>query len=228
MLCLLKYMHRDLSAAPKYCNCNYQLAACKQNIAMGNDIQLNTAEACSRPGCLCETFRWQAASQLAKRLGLFSRGSAKSQGQRKWRSSVIAHSLRKVSSHLHRHRHSESLMTSYLRMQAAAAAAEPKATGIEGQTDRGKDRQCGGHDLGQLKRQHDGQLIRQTDGPDTETCCPGATAACSVDIQSLQVSAYSLTLRESGLQGVGSGLLHGEQRRTAGVRYSTSLIGFPR
>ena len=32
--------------------------------------------------------------------------------------------IRKVSSHLHRHRHSESLMASYLRMQAATAEAE--------------------------------------------------------------------------------------------------------
>lgn len=117
-------------------------------------------------------------------------------------------------------------MTSYLRMQAAAAAVEPKASGLKGQTARGKDRQYRGHEQGQLERQRDGQLNRQDDrkGPENGTCCPGPTAACSVDVQSLQVSGYSLTLRDNGLQGVGSGLLHGEQSQTAGV----CSIGCPR
>ena len=184
----------------------------------------------ARDQVVCESSRWQAASQLAKKMGLFSRGSARSQGPRKRRSSVIAHSIRKVSSHLHRHRLSESLMTSYLRMQAAAAAAGSKPAGIEGQTARGKDRQDRGHDQGQLERQHDGQLDRQIDrkGGSPDTCRPGTTAACSVDVESLQVSGYSLTLRESGLEGIGSGLLHGEQSQNEGVCCSACLIGCPR
>lgn len=117
-------------------------------------------------------------------------------------------------------------MTSYLRMQAAAAAAEPKATGVEGQTARGKDRQYRGHDQGQLEGQHDGQQVDRKGGrADTGICCPGTTAACSVDVESLQVSGYSLTLRESGREGIGSGLLHGDQ---TGVCCSACVIGCPR
>lgn len=85
--------------------------------------------------------RWQAASKLANRLGLFSRGSVKTQAQRERRNSVITNSIRKVSSHLHRHRHSESLMVSYLRMQAAAADAHPACPGREGQAEKQNERQ---------------------------------------------------------------------------------------
>ncbi|KAL0024178.1 hypothetical protein WJX77_004493 [Trebouxia sp. C0004] len=105
--------------------------------------------------------RWQAASKLANRLGLLSRNSGKrgSQQQRKRPEVGISHSIRKVSSRLHRHRHSESLMTSYLRMQAATAEAEV-ATGrqlsresfsqqavpvTEGAMGRHIDRQPDGH-----------------------------------------------------------------------------------
>ena len=74
--------------------------------------------------------RWQAASKLANRLGLLSKGPGKARKagkagtQRKQHDGGISSSIRKVSSRLHRHRHSESLMTSYLRMQAATAEPE--------------------------------------------------------------------------------------------------------
>jgi len=114
--------------------------------------------------------RWQAASKLANRLGLLSRhsGKQKSQKQRKHPEVGISHSIRKVSSRLHRHRHSESLMTSYLRMQAATAEAEvatgrhtdkqrrreffsKQATAVtEVATGRQMDRQPDGHIQGEL------------------------------------------------------------------------------
>ena len=179
-----------------------------------------------RPALLV-TFRWQAASKLAKRLGLFSKGSVKSQAQRKQRNSFIGNSVRKVSSHLHRHRHSKSLMASYLRMQAAAAPAGPESRGREGQTAGQKDRQYTGHDQGQLERQHGGQakrlVDRQDGGPDTGTCCCNKATTCSVDMQSVQVSGYSHTLKASGLVAVDSELLHGGQSQPAS-RYCIAKV----
>lgn len=111
-------------------------------------------------------------------------------------------------------------MASYLRMQAAAAApAGPESPGREGQTAGQKDRQYTGHNQAQLEKQHDGQakrLVDRQDGaPDTGTCCCDKATACSVDVQSVQVSGYSYTLRASGCVGAGSGLLHKERSQAA-------------
>lgn len=141
-------------------------------------------------------FRWQAASKLANRLGLLSTSPVKKQPQRRHRSSPIANSIRKVSSHLHRHRHSESLMTSYLRMQAAAG--EPELAGGDGQPERQgerqDERQPQGQKNGQLMLQgdgqadrHDGRADRMMGGAHRAVPCP------DVDVQSLQVSSYSCT-----------------------------------
>lgn len=192
--------------------------------------------------------RWQAASKLANRLGLFSRGSVRTQAQRKQRTSVIANSIRKVSSHLHRHRHSESLMASYLRMQAAAAA-EPVCPGRqaegkvarqierqhEGQGDRHKgqgDRHEGHADRHegqgeQLERESNGKLKRQADkqggSPDMGTfCADGKTARSAVG--GLQVSGCSCRIGKDGLSGPGSVLIHEDQSQAASMEHSTKCL----
>lgn len=197
--------------------------------------------------------RWQAASKLANRLGLFSRGSVRTQAQRKRRTSVIANSIRKVSSHLHRHRHSESLMASYLRMQAAAAA-EPVYPGREGQVARQVERQHEGHGdrhAGQSDRhkgqgdRHEGQgeqhgeqheresngqltreAVKQGGSPDMGTCCADGTTACSAvgGGGSLQASGCSCRSGKDGLSGVGSVLIHEDRSQAASMEHSTECL----
>lgn len=128
-------------------------------------------------------YRWRAASKLANRLGLLSRNSGKhkSQKQRKRAEVGISHSIHKVSSCLHRHRHSESLMTSYLRMQAATAEAEV-ATGRH--TDRQRSRESFGKQATAVTEVAMGrQTDRQPDGHVQEERCD--------DGHSVQVSGYS-------------------------------------
>lgn len=118
-------------------------------------------------------------------------------------------------------------MASYLRMQAAAAAAaDPEPSGRAGQTARQNGRKYQGQEEGKLERQHDGQLKRQGGSPDTYNCCRDRTTARSVDVQSLQVSGYSCTMRESGLMGGESGLVREEQSQAASMYCSVMcLIG---
>ncbi len=134
--------------------------------------------------------RWRAASKLANRLGLLSRnsGKPKSQKQRNRPEVGISHSIRKVSSRLHRHRHSESLMTSYLRMQAATAEAEV-ATGRH--TDGQRSRESFGKQATAVTGvAMSSQTDRQPDGHVQEEHCDGG--------RSVQVSGYSQASQFAG------------------------------
>ena len=114
-------------------------------------------------------------------------------------------------------------MASYLRMQAAAAAAPDGSgsPGRQGQTAGQTDRQYAGRDQGQLERQPDGQV--KSGGPDTSTCFRDKAMACSVDVQSVQVSGYSYTLRRSGVKAADSELLRGGGSQAAG-RYHSAKV----
>ena len=190
--------------------------------------------------------RWQAASKLANRLGLFSKGSVRTQAQRKQRKSIITNSIRKVSSHLHRHRHSESLMASYLRMQAAAAA-EPACPSREGQAVRQIERQPEGHidrhkgegdrhegqDDRQSKGQGEqperrpngqlkGQVDRQGGSPAMGTYCDDrSTARSAVGGVGGQVPGCSCRVGQDGVSGADSVLLHADQTQAASMEHST-------
>ena len=119
-------------------------------------------------------------------------------------------------------------MASYLRMQAAAAApAGPESPGKEGQLAEQKHGQHTGHEQGQPGRQSNGQVKRQADwqdeGPDTSACYCNKAVACNVDVQNVQVSRYSYTLRESGLMAADSELLRGGQSQAASRCHSANV-----
>jgi len=149
-------------------------------------------------------YRWQAASKLANRLGLLSRNSGKrvSQKQRKRPEVGISHSIRKVSSRLHRHRHSESLMTSYLRMQAATAEAEV-ATGKQ----RSRE-SVGKHAIAVTEVAVGRQTDRQPDGHVQEELFD--------DGRSVQVSGYSQASKFAGQRDRHPASRLGTQRGAAG------------
>ena len=121
-------------------------------------------------------------------------------------------------------------MTSYLRMQAAAAApapAVPVSPGREGQNAGKKDGQYIGHEQGQLKRQRKGQVKRQVDGqaegPDTSTYYREKATACSVEVQSVQVSGYSYMPSQSVPMAVDSEMLRGAQSQAASKYHSAKV-----
>ena len=149
-------------------------------------------------------YRWQAASKLANRLGLLSRisGKQKSGKQRKRPEVGISHSIRTVSSRLHRHRHSESLMTSYLRMQAATAEAEVA-------TDRQRSRESFSKQATTATSVAMGRRTdRQPDGHVQEERCTGG--------HSVQVSGYSQASQSAGQRDRHSVSRLGRQRGAAG------------
>ncbi len=153
-------------------------------------------------------YRWQAASKLANRLGLLSRnsGKRKSQKQRKRPEVGISHSIRKVSSRLHRHRHSESLMTSYLRMQAATAEAEV-ATGRHTNGQRSRE-SFGEQATAETEVTMGRQTDRRPDGHVQEEHCD--------DGRSVQVSGYSQASQSAGQRDRHPALRLGTQRGAAG------------
>ncbi len=179
-------------------------------VTIGMQAKIHKGSQCfSQPASLITAAcRWQAASKLANRLGLLSRnsGKQKSQKQRKRPEVGISHSIRKVSSRLHRHRHSESLMTSYLRMQAATAEAEV-ATGRH--TDGQRSRESFGKQATAVTEVAMGrQTDRQPDGHVQEERCD--------DGRSVQVSGYSQASQFAGQRDKHPASRLGTQRGAAG------------
>ena len=170
---------------------------------------------------MTDVCRWQAASKLASKLGLLSRRSGKERRQGrcpdKGKGQGMADSIRKVSSRLHRHRHSESLMTSYLRMQAATA--DP-----EGGTGRELDRPAVGA-LADDRSAVGGQGGRQGNGGGHGVGGEGMRGAAHGYSHSVQVSGYSQDSKGEGHSSmVGSRLRR--QNQAAGETQGHACVSF--
>ncbi|KAL3159188.1 hypothetical protein ABBQ32_011171 [Trebouxia sp. C0010 RCD-2024] len=76
--------------------------------------------------------RWQAASKLANRLGLFSRGSVRTQAQRKRRTSVIANSIRKAEKGRLQGRSKGNMKGTVTGMQGRVTGTKGRETGTKG------------------------------------------------------------------------------------------------